>query len=255
MMTTEERLQKVLEYSGLNASAFAVAIGCKTKQAVYDLLHGKTKNLSLSMVDKITSYLPSVERTWLLTGEGEMLKQQEDSISNVHHLSNSILSTGPNSKNVVTSPAQTLNDTYNERLLIENMKAPIVPRAITKLPNLDVLEYVQNQKRGIEKARFVLEDEAVSLWYNVEDNALAPRIVQGDMVALMSNCKGMCEIVPGRVYAVDRKSTGINLRIFYYHDEGKLQAHSLNQEYKDFIIEPDDVIRIYRVICTLRFNN
>lgn len=248
-MGASERLKQVIEYSGLTSSSFSKAIQTSTKQAVYDILKGRTRSISNSIASKIIARFPEISETWLLTGTGEMLREHSTgNISNVHHFSNSILSTGNNSGNVPNSTTSYTADT------LDRLKAPIVPRAITKLPDLDVLEYVEERRDDIAKARIFLEDEAVSLWYNVEDNALAPRITQGDMVALMSNQKGMCEIVPGRVYAVDRKSTGINLRIFF-KDGDELQAHSINPEYKDFTIPPDDVIRIYRVICMVRFNN
>lgn len=248
-MDTSERLKRVIDYSGLTASSFSKAIQTKTKQAVYDILQGRTHSISNSVASKIVARFPEISETWLLTGNGDMFRERSSgNISNVHHFSNSILSTGNNSGNIPGSRPTYTSDN------LERLKAPIVPRAITKLPDLDVLEYVEERRNDIAKARIFLEDEAVSLWYNVEDNALAPRITQGDMVALMSNQKGMCEIVPGRVYAVDRKSTGINLRIFFKNGD-ELQAHSINPEYKDFAIPPDDVIRIYRVICMVRFNN
>lgn len=72
-MNTSERLSMLIEYSGLNAAKFAEKINAKTKQAVYDLLKGKTKSISSDMENKIISCFPQINRVWLLTGEGEML--------------------------------------------------------------------------------------------------------------------------------------------------------------------------------------
>lgn len=72
-MKPDEKLNKILEYLGLNASEFASKIGAKTNQAIYDILKGRTKTLSSSMIDKISSCYPEINRIWLLTGEGEML--------------------------------------------------------------------------------------------------------------------------------------------------------------------------------------
>lgn len=66
-------INKLLIYSGLNAKAFADKIGLDRPQAIYDILKGKTKSISPSMSNKILSVFPEVSRTWLLTGEGDML--------------------------------------------------------------------------------------------------------------------------------------------------------------------------------------
>ena len=66
-------INKVIEYSGLSAASFAVRIGVKTTQAIYDLQKGRTKSISQSIANKISSCYPEINRTWLLTGEGDML--------------------------------------------------------------------------------------------------------------------------------------------------------------------------------------
>lgn len=72
-MDLRERMTKLLEYSGLSASAFGKEIGVKTKQAIYELLKGNTKSVSPSMASKIVSRYPEISQAWLLTGEGDML--------------------------------------------------------------------------------------------------------------------------------------------------------------------------------------
>ncbi len=73
-MTAHEIINKMLKYSKLNASAFSKAIGLERPQAIYDIQKGKTETISAKMADKILSVFPEVCKSWLLTGEGEMLK-------------------------------------------------------------------------------------------------------------------------------------------------------------------------------------
>jgi|GEM_PF-2406405 len=73
-MTAREIINKMLKYSKLNASAFSKAIGLERPQAIYDIQKGKTETISAKMADKILSVFPEVCKSWLLTGEGEMLK-------------------------------------------------------------------------------------------------------------------------------------------------------------------------------------
>lgn len=71
---TSDIINKLLIYSKLNAKSFSEKIGLERPQAIYDILKGKTKSISLAMQDKILSVFPELNRTWLMTGEGEMMK-------------------------------------------------------------------------------------------------------------------------------------------------------------------------------------
>ena len=74
-MDASEIIERLLKFSELNASEFAMKIGTKTTQAIYDLQRGRTKTISSSMADKIISCYPQVNKAWLLTGEGDMLNK------------------------------------------------------------------------------------------------------------------------------------------------------------------------------------
>lgn len=190
-----------------------------------------------------------VNLNWLLTGEGEIWRTlAPESISNVQHVSNAILSAGNNSGSVLVQNAPDSEEAVSIH------KAPVVPSAVTRLPDLDVFEYVRT-KAGVELSNVIIEDVRVSLWYNVEDDALSPRFLVGDSVALMSNQKGVCKFVPGRVYAVDCKSVGLILRVLFNSDKGLLARSLCPEKFPDLLIEPDDVIRIYRVLGMFRLNN
>lgn len=79
-MDASQIINKLIEYSRLNASDFAVKIGTKTTQAIYDLQKGRTKTISKAMADKILSCYPEINKAWLITGEGEMLKQKREAL-------------------------------------------------------------------------------------------------------------------------------------------------------------------------------
>lgn len=187
---------------------------------------------------------------WLLAGEGKMLRQPEGCINqSLSNVRNAIVAAGDNMGNL------TIGDTSTHKAEQYGYSiAPIVPREITRLPDLDVLDYIQG-KDNVAQSPVIIKDVPVSMWYMVEDDALSPKFLTGDMVALLSTQKGMVNFVPGRVYAVDTNSRGILLRILF--EQGKdLRTHSLNSEaHPDFIIKHNDVIRIYKVLAMYRFNN
>ena len=57
----------------LSLAKLASMLG-KIPQNMYDIKRGKTKGVSKELADKILEVFPQYSRTWLLTGEGEMLK-------------------------------------------------------------------------------------------------------------------------------------------------------------------------------------
>lgn len=73
MMATKERIEKILEIYSINAKVLAERIGLDRPQAIYDILHAKTKSISDAMAIKIISAFPEVNKIWLLTGEGNVL--------------------------------------------------------------------------------------------------------------------------------------------------------------------------------------
>lgn len=74
IMSTIKQLNNILVYTKLNPKSFSEKIGLARPQAIYDIQKGKTKNFSHAMINKIISVFPEFNKSWLLTGEGEMLQ-------------------------------------------------------------------------------------------------------------------------------------------------------------------------------------
>ena len=72
-LSAKEIIDKILDSKDLSAKVFSEKIGLDRPQAIYDIQKNKTKSVTAKMVDKIISVFPEISRTWLLTGEGEML--------------------------------------------------------------------------------------------------------------------------------------------------------------------------------------
>ena len=77
--TTEftQRLQKIIQYFGLSASAFADKIGVQ-RSSISHILSGRNKP-SLEFVMKVLSSFPEVDLYWLLNGKGEFPKKPKSS--------------------------------------------------------------------------------------------------------------------------------------------------------------------------------
>lgn len=74
-MELRDRISQILLYSGKNISELSRYVGFKTPQAVRELLKGNTRTLSEVAENKILAAFPEINKDWLLTGEGEMLKK------------------------------------------------------------------------------------------------------------------------------------------------------------------------------------
>ena len=70
----KEVIIKLLDYSKLNVKQVSEPLGMQRAQAIYDIVSGKTKRISEKLANQIISEFPEINKIWLLTGEGEMLK-------------------------------------------------------------------------------------------------------------------------------------------------------------------------------------
>lgn len=73
-MSLNERISKVIEYSGLTSSEFADEIDVQ-RSSISHVTSGRNKP-SLEFIIKIKSRFPEILWDWLVTGEGEMLKSE-----------------------------------------------------------------------------------------------------------------------------------------------------------------------------------
>lgn len=77
IMTAAERIREIIHSRGLNVKTFAELCGYERPQVFYDIIKGKTRNISAAMCEHIIDALPDINRVWLLTGEGGMYTDQE----------------------------------------------------------------------------------------------------------------------------------------------------------------------------------
>lgn len=79
-MSSWERLQKVIEESGLSINAFALSIGLKRAENLYQIRKGNHE-ISRDLARKITNKYCNVNEAWLLTGNGDMHEREALSAS------------------------------------------------------------------------------------------------------------------------------------------------------------------------------
>src|SRR5690606_7644979 len=71
-MSDWARLDRVIQYFGLNVNSFAKEIGLNRAERLYQIKKGNYA-ISKNLASIIVKRFPEVTETWLLTGEGQML--------------------------------------------------------------------------------------------------------------------------------------------------------------------------------------
>lgn len=122
-MEVKDRIKAILDYYHLSVSEFVTQTRVKTGQAVYDLLSGKTKSISQSMEDKILSCFQDVNRAWLLTGEGEMIKSSVQQMLNGDN--NTQIAGNNNHVNLPSTLDKAINEIAEQRKLVAKAQEQI----------------------------------------------------------------------------------------------------------------------------------
>jgi transcriptional regulator with XRE-family HTH domain len=137
-----KRLEIVLEYYGLNASAFADKIGVQ-RSSMSHLLSGRNKP-SLDFVMKILEVFPDVDLYWILIGRGKFPRINEETSTEI------IPSPPPPNQNL-------RNDLFSTMEIIEEEKAHVKKSSSPKNENFsleddDIEKIVLFYKNGTFKA-------------------------------------------------------------------------------------------------------
>lgn len=76
MKQASERINEILKALQTNVKALSEALGYSRPQGLYDVVSGRTKNISADLANRIVTAFPEFNRTWLITGEGDMKVDQ-----------------------------------------------------------------------------------------------------------------------------------------------------------------------------------
>lgn len=241
------RIKELMETLGMSQRAFCNAIDSDYAN-MNCIINGK-RNAGGGIISKIVQTFPNVSRKWLQYGEGEMFLTSTNTI-NGNIQGRNIISMGGNITNT-TSPITT--EEAGEVEEPEEVEAvPVVPRSIYTEPNVNILEYVQNN--DVQMSPRIHQLSQYDLCYMVVNDEMAPYICAGDRIYLWAYPEGKeRKIIDGRVYSVDTKLNGVLTRQLYKTDKGFL-AKSFNPRYADEVLEWEDIYRVYRIVGVLRMD-
>jgi hypothetical protein len=242
--TVKQRLVKFAEFRNLSISKFESLCGLGNGYV------GKLKSEPGSRkLEDILKTFPELNRAWLLFGEGEMLKTTTTISGDITVNGNHNSHIGHASAHCENCGGEIVSDVQ------ELQGAPVIPTALCREGGCDILEYIEENPEEVEISPIRAKGVTIDLWYRIRasDNSNSPTYMPGDNIALASYPKGEERPRPGRFYVVDTYSNGFELGILYPTDGGDFRMQKKNrEEFPDFIIERDDIIRIYRVIMMVR---
>ena len=245
MKNVAEELGKYFIDRGLSQKDVAEAMNVST--SFINAILNNRKAIGKKVADKLSN-LYGLSASWLLTGEGEMLRNVTNITHNVVHgnANNSIV--GDNNNVSMLRPNK-YGDSPNE----ERKWAPVIPQSYAHMPDFDIMGHITKQMTGGDIEKLYSGTANIDVWHYITDDALEPYYRRGDCLGLKAYEKDDLRIIPGELYAVDTKRDGLIVRILYNTDSGDLLAKCTNKPaYDDFVIPRSDVIRIFKKV--LRFS-
>lgn len=249
MSLSEEKLQKTynyLKYIGLvkTQKDFAEKIGTKNVSMSH-AMHGNPRYLTKSLFSKVyKTYKDIFSEKWLLTGEGEMLANTSTYVN-----ANGTNATAINeNNNNINNETEKWHDIHDAR--------PIIPKYLASKPNTDVYEIVSmNKNLNLDTLVAIPPYKDFDFYYQVRQDAMRPIYVQGDVLALVHLSKN-ADVIQGAAMVVDTKDFGFLLRRVY--DRGdSYECRCINEKscFENQIINKEKVIRLYRVVYSIRLGD
>lgn len=250
-----------LKTKGFSVNYFAQHIGIDQAN-LSKMIKGKQR-ISDKTLKKIEQACPDLNMSWLLTGEGDMLRPQQERQVKLPADTANVQQRNYNSPGA-TMFATNVHQTYNTepttkqthpfgiKTATTNVR-PLIPMSMYKQPNLDVYEkLVEKHKDGVELVPYFPGFSDYQLYMEVQDEAMLPDFKVGDRVALSAMPKNTY-ILNGNIYAIDTLNHGLFLRILIDRDKDyECQSTNNQSRYVSFRVPKADVVRIFRVMGLIR---
>ena len=244
---TEHYLQKLFAYLQMSAKQFSESIGEKRAEKLYHVLRGRN-GVSEDLARTIAKKYPEINYTWLLTGEGEMLKQnttREMSLTT----SNTTQGTVPNANTTSCTTSDVMPTTVMSRPPTSKfIGLPLIPFGF-------VAGYSENNKElnNYEQYRIPdFENIGAEFIVRVSGSSMYPKYSSGDLLA----CRKIHDVLFfqwGKVYVIDSSQGQLIKRVFPDENKDYITLVSDNKDkYPPFTMPKSDIQSLSIVLGVVR---
>ena len=196
---------------------------------------------------QIQSAFPDLNMSWLLTGEGDMLRHaQSQNITG----NNNVVGNSNTGNNTIIADTQTQKST-------DSHYKPIVPKYLTSQPNTDVYKILNTDGHSLQldSMTAIPPYNNFDFYYMVRQDAMKPLYKEGDVLALAHTERGS-DIVQGASMIIDTNDFGFLLRRIYDRgDYYECRIINENSSFETQNIAKTKVIRLYRIVYSIRLGD
>lgn len=247
----EERKYRLSKY-GYSMNSFAYNVGIQPTN--FGKMMSGTQKITDRTRRMIETRFPDLNFDWLLTGEGEMLREdapQPTVQQNNHHSpgarmeNNYYMRGGAEGGNIAAQNLEVKSASEDAR--------PIIPSYMYNMPDYDIYANIKNGAANMEIFSVEGFMKQIDIIYRVQDNSMTPTFTSGDLIGIRRLPEAE-HIVNGDYYVIDTKPHGVRLRILIENaDSYTLRTTDANRDrYTDFKVAKSEIISIFAVIFLFR---
>lgn len=224
-----ERIKYIMDKNGMSISEFSKKADINQSN-MSNMLSGKRK-IGDAIINKIVLSF-DINKEWLLTGEGEMLKKTKSSKSNAVFIEN---------PNFVMIPI------VSQYAYAGYLSGYADPEYIEALPTMPF--FIDHQVNGKYRGFEVKGDSM--------DDGSANSLIEGDMLVCRQIKQELWQYklhIKKWFFVIVHKTEGILVKQITDHDTetGDITIHSLNNFYEDRVLNLNDVAQLFNVVQVSR---
>ena len=188
---------------------------------------------------------------WLLTGEGEMLRDQ----STTNIASNNTYGDNASGNNNITITRTREEDDAEDKHK-EIIFRPVVTKQLATQPDTDVYSAIKEDKTlKLQYIPTIPPYTSIDFYYTIRQDAMLPEYKLGEVLAL-EHMRSNSDIVQGAAMVVDTSDFGFLFRRIY--DRGDYyECRRINEDsvFENQNVPKSKVIRLYRVVYSMKFGD
>ena len=248
--TVKQRLVKFSEFRNLSISKFESLCGLGNGYV------GKLKGEpGVRKLEDILKTFPELNRTWLLFGEGEMLKSSTSSVTqtNVHGNNNYVVGNNNTVGNEVCEIIEVECPKCGEIIEVQDSAViPLIPAEVAKTPDLNLESWRHNYPQEMQ------EIDLRQIWGNgvflmrVDTRAMEPEYREGTFLVLRKLPDISYARADGSAYVVDTMRPHTLFRYLSKERDGSYTLSAENDRRGPIYLKSEDILNIYDIVGSFR---